>query len=522
MAYGRTWGQRSYAKARSVNVRMPSTATAPTFTPSKYQRAILDWLLNGEGNCIVDATAGSGKTSTLKMLAFALPTSARAIFLAFNKSIATELSEKLPSSCPASTFHALGFKAARPVLNLRPKDSVSAYKCGDKYDALFPADNSALYGKCRSVTLKLVSLAKGAVLLPADVTDEWVDETVAWFDLDTADADLPTLASMVRDTLTASNADLTVVDFDDMLYLPLILGAAWPQHDYVMIDEAQDTNAAQRAILHRLGGRLIAVGDAAQAIYGFRGADSDALDLIADEFSAVRFPLSISYRCPRAIVQLAQDYSSNIEAADNAIDGTVAYPARFTVKQFQADDLVMCRNSAPIIAAAYKCLVQRIPVQVMGREIGNGLKALIRKVSTTRQTLDELPARISAWQTKEIEAATAKRQEWRVQAITDKAEAILMLIDSMTPQDRARGVDGLLAIIDSLFSDKASAVKMSTIHKAKGLEARRTFILDGHLMPSKYAKQPHQLQQEANLTFVAITRSLDTLTYITSEQLTAE
>lgn len=521
----RTWGQRSYSKAARVTVSFPSAATAPTFKPSEYQQAILDWLTTANGNAIVDATAGSGKTSTLKLLAFSLPSSASAAFLAFNKAIATELAEKLPAHVLSSTFHALGLKAARPVLQLpSSKDAISGYKVGNLYDELFPNANNPIHGRARSTVLRLVSLAKGAVLLPDTLTDAWADETLAWFDIDTADVALPELASMARDTLTRSNATLTQIDFDDMLYLPLILGASWQTYDYVMIDEAQDTNAAQRAILHKLvarGGRLIAVGDAAQAIYGFRGADSDALDLIAREFDAVRFPLSISYRCPRAVVALAQEYSDNIQASDTAKEGAVLYPQKFTVRQFRADDLVMCRNTAPLIGAAYKCLTSRIPVQVMGREISNGLKSLITKCSTRNTTLAALPDRISEYAARETAAALAKKQEYKAQAISDKADAILMLIESMTPTDRAQGIPGLLAIIDSLFSDKQAAVKMATIHKSKGLEAQHTFILDAHLMPSKYAKQPHQLQQETNLAFVAITRSLDTLTFITSDMLNA-
>lgn len=520
-----TWGKRSNYTARPrVNLAgVQAPATPPTFTPSKYQQAILDWLLHGEGSAIVDATAGSGKTSTLKLLAFNLPTNARAVFLAFNKSIATELATKLPSTVTSSTFHALGFKALRSVVTLRKTDSVSAYKVGNLYDDMYPSANSDHNKLARPVVLRLIALAKGQVLLPADITSEWCEDTAFYYDVDLPDAlDLVTLTSMVRDTLTASNKETTYVDFDDMLYLPLILGAAFEPYQYVMIDEAQDTNAAQRQILARLlrgGGRLIAVGDAAQAIYGFRGADSDALDLIASEFNCVRFPLSISYRCPRAIVQLASEFSDNIEAAPNAIEGTVLYPSKWSVQAFKSGDLLMCRNTAPIIRVAYKCLVARVPVQVMGREIGNGLKALIKKLAGRKHTLDTLPQAISEYQEREVAACLAKRQEYKAQAVADKCEAILILMDSMTPEDRTRGIDGLLAIIDMLFSDQQNAVRMSTVHKAKGLEAHHTYILDAHLMPSKYAKLPHQQQQERNIQFVATTRSLDTLTYLTSDML---
>jgi DNA helicase-2/ATP-dependent DNA helicase PcrA len=321
--------------------------------------------------------------------------------------------------------------------------------------------------------------------------------------------------------LTQSNATLNVVDFDDMLYLPILLDTRFQTFDYVMVDESQDTNAVQRAILHKLvanGGRLIAVGDASQAIYGFRGADSDALDLIASEFSAARLPLSVSYRCPRSVVAIAQQYSDNILPRDDAPEGMVLYPNAWKLSAFEASDLIVCRNTAPLIGVAYKMLARRLPCKIMGRDIGRGLIALVRKLSGKRGTLETLSEHIVNYQDAEVAKALAKRQEQRAQSIEDRCQSLLALIDGMTVDDTARGVDGLIAIIDGLFSDNGPRVTtLATVHKAKGLEAPRVFILDPHLMPSKYAKAPHQQQQESNIIFVAVTRSLDTLVYVDSK-----
>ena len=110
-----------------------------------------------------------------------------------------------------------------------------------------------------------------------------------------------------------------------------------------------------------------------------------------------------------------------------------------------------------------------------------------------------------------------QRQEGRIQTITDKVETLLTLIESMTPGDRANGIPGLLSIITDMFADKrGKMVTFATIHKSKGLEAPHVVILDEQLMPSKYAKQAWQLQQEHNLRYVAITRSLDRLSFVSS------
>jgi hypothetical protein len=51
------------------------------------------------------------------------------------------------------------------------------------------------------------------------------------------------------------------------------------------------------------------------------------------------------------------------------------------------------------------------------------------------------------------------------------------------------------------------------------MEAHTVYILDGHLMPSKWAKQPWQQVQEQNLRYVAVTRALDSLYFIESKQI---
>ena len=91
-----------------------------------------------------------------------------------------------------------------------------------------------------------------------------------------------------------------MANFDDLLYLAVKDGISLPKFDFIFVDEAQDTNAIQRALLRKImkkTSRVVVVGDPAQAIYGFRGADSESMNLIAEEFDCKRLPLSISCRC---------------------------------------------------------------------------------------------------------------------------------------------------------------------------------------------------------------------------------
>src|SRR5206468_3822369 len=149
------------------------------------------------------------------------------------------------------------------------------------------------------------------------------------------------------------------------------------------IDEAQDTNPARRALAKlalKPGGRLIAVGDPMQAIYGFTGASHDAMDLIAAEFDTVELPLSVSYRCARTIIGMAQTIVPYLEAAPNAPDGAVSrLPLKTALNALKPSDAVLCRQTAPLVSLAFKLIAAGRGCIILGREIAKGLTNLIDK-----------------------------------------------------------------------------------------------------------------------------------------------
>lgn len=263
----------------------------------------------------------------------------------------------------------------------------------------------------------------------------------------------------------------------------------------------------QREILRKIMGpnsRMIAVGDPAQAIYGFRGADADSLATIAREFGARTLPLSITYRCPTSVVKYAQQWVSHIQARDGAPEGVVQdLGSEWSVEQLRPNDLVVCRKSAPLMTIAFRCIRANVPVQVLGREIGDGLKALIKKMNA--KTIDQLSLKLEAYREREVNRAAQADDEQKVEAINDKVGAIQFLIDGLK-EDR-RDIPSLEAGIDYLFKDKNNSVKLCTIHKSKGLEADRVFWLGRSECPAKWARQPWQKVEEINLCYVAATRA---------------
>ena len=161
-------------------------------------------------------------------------------------------------------------------------------------------------------TFRLIGLAKSVPQAPADVDLEALASSQG------LSFDDPSLVfRTVLACLERSISDLSSIDFDDMLWLPVQLRLDFPASDWVFIDEAQDTNAIQLVILNALRSpatRYVFVGDPHQAIYGFRGAGTNSVDTIKSVFETINLPLSFTYRCPKAVVREAQKYCKILTA----------------------------------------------------------------------------------------------------------------------------------------------------------------------------------------------------------------
>ena len=244
-----------------------------TFLPTPQQNALRHAIETQAGSLELSAKAGSGKTTTL-VWATQFMTGSVAL-LAFNKKIATELQSRITDSrITAGTFHSFGYKCWRSVA---PKCRLDE----KKMDQIVP-DQYHYDPALRRAMLKLISLAKQHLLTPESPHADW-QHLIEHYALETEQELVPDIA-FARQYLATSIAQCAMrVDFDDMIYAPVSQHVGCGRYDWVLIDEAQDTNAARRGLalqMLRPGGRLIAVGDEHQSIYGFTGADSDAMALI--------------------------------------------------------------------------------------------------------------------------------------------------------------------------------------------------------------------------------------------------
>lgn len=251
-----------------------------------------------------------------------------------------------------------------------------------------------------------------------------------------------------------------------------------------------------------------------QAIYGFRGADSKSLQSIAEDFGTRELPLSICYRCPKSVVEVAKQYVPTIEPHDNAPEGEVVTLGdynRNTMDGFERGDYIVCRNVAPLVKCAFSLITNRKPCAIKGKDIGATIKSLIKSLKPT--CIPELRQRLRDWEANEKRKLLEDDPQANLSRIEDRADSVRTFIDC----SGASTVDAVCKAVDDMFSDKVEgAIMLSTIHKAKGLEADRVLFLDSQLIPSKYATQEWQKQQETNLLYVAVTRAKSYLGYITT------
>ncbi len=262
------------------------------------------------------------------------------------------------------------------------------------------------------------------------------------------------------------------------------------------------------------------MGDPWQAIYGFRGADSEAMARIRADFKVPAtnaLPLSITYRCPRAVVAMAQKYVPHLQAAPNAQEGEViecadtqaAFDA--TMKAMQPGDMGICRANAPLISCALALISEGRRAQIKGRDIGLSITKLMRDLlkKTSAQTVNSLTSACAQYQATQVEKLRMARKDSQAASVEDRCETLLAILNG------AEDLEEVDSRIERLFSDSdgQGSVVFSSIHKAKGLEANTVVWIGPEITEwiTKKIKTEAGRQQESNLCYVAITRAIETL-----------
>jgi superfamily I DNA/RNA helicase len=305
------------------------------------------------------------------------------------------------------------------------------------------------------------------------------------------------------------NAAKHSISYDDMVWLPIVLNIPIRGFNFLFIDEAQDLNQAQLALVlkaHKEGARGIFVGDPNQAIMGFAAADNKSIQNIIAQTNAITLPLSICYRCPLKHIELANKLYPVIESAPNAKEGTVKEIDISDIPRLvKSGDLIICRCFYPLILVYYNLLTRGIPVTVRKKDIGKELIGLLNQIAGEQSfTLNEFRDIANEWFEKQRhEMLTDGVSSITIANLEDRVNALKAVYKGAKCENTVQLKDAILELSQSTDN----SVNLTTIHGSKGLEADVVFIIRTDLMPHPRAEQDWEKEQERNLMFVALTRA---------------
>ena len=468
--------------------------------PTKEQAAIVSAARDTDRNLLVSALAGAAKTSTLELIAAALP-SVEILALAFNKAMAVEMQERMPSNVKAMTLNALGHRTWMDATGRRLK--INSSKTYEIVNELVRANPSDDLWELFAEMIRIVDFGKSCGYIPSGHFEQAKalmrdEDFFGHLEQKLTDGQVDLIrAATLQSLQMAMKGDC---DFNDQILMPTVFHGAFPRYPLILVDEAQDLSSLNHATLRKVVGkrRLIAVGDPCQAIYGFRGAHEESMSLLRTEFDMQELPLTISFRCPQSVVAHVRWRAPQMRWPEWAQPGQVRTLAGWSSDTLQDDAVVICRNNAPLFAVAIKLLKTGRSCELHGRDVVASLTKVMRKFGGHDLPQHTVLEKIDAWLANEMEKNKVRAHN----RLADRAACMkVFALEGDTLGDA-------LAYAQHL-SQLRSPLKLMTGHGAKGLEFDHVYFLDQHLIGKD--------EQEPNLRYVIATRARETLTYIRTE-----
>ena len=350
---------------------------------SNYQLAIIDFIRNGQGNLVVEASAGSGKTYTLMKCVEEIPGDKNILLSAFNRDIATVLKRKAKDmfNVNVSTLHGLGLQMLQRNFpnedlildefkyksylntNIKSLSSINTYSLSKRDFARYMSNIEAFinFGRC------------------------YLCETVKDLEFIEDRYDIAIIADekeVALDILEYGKKNLSQIDYTDMIWLPNVLYCKplGMLYDWIILDEAQDLSVCQREIVvkcRKINTRMLFFGDSEQSLYSFASSDPESFKRLKELPNTTSLPLSISYRCAKNIVDFAQKIVPTIEANNDGREGEIKYDVG--LDEIQDGDMVLCRNNAPLMQVYVDFIKQGKKCFIRGKDIGLNLKNMVKR-----------------------------------------------------------------------------------------------------------------------------------------------
>lgn len=545
------------------------------FKPSTYQQDILDFFLNNpQSNMLVNALAGSGKSTTACMLSEHSKTSD--LYIAFNASVVEEFKKKIKNpKTKVMTMHSLAYSIMLYNVEQESKDSgekpkgfgsqrskrtvsldnFKPHKILDEEitkrygryiefaKRVFLKDNYInLYNLCR-LTLTDMSSNKDVSRLIDDhvLFLYYGDEGYSAPDISEITSTLKILDTKSRQQFETQG----VIDFTDMLWITFNKlkydnweVPYWALYTNIYCDEVQDFSNIQLNFLKfikRTKGRYVFIGDFHQAIYNFAGANAQAFNQIPKMFAPVKtFDLPICYRCAKShLSRVNREYGIPILPCDDAPMGFVKTIDKSKISEYaKAGDMVISRKNKWIAEVVLDLARNGTPIFIEDKEMVGAIKRQIlsskcTSVGTLKKFLQKV---ISNYNKKlfEIVSKNAREgghEEEHLEAVAeanskiDNTSFLLEILEGYLENHASSdSVSKFSNFIDKLLNTTPSpnCVRLCSIHKAKGLEATNVFVLNEAKINYDFRNSKEQNIQEKNLSYIATTRAKEGL-YLVKE-----
>ncbi len=481
------------------------------------QVAIFTWFaaVDAVTSLVVRARAGCGKTTTIvegikRYVAACVATGrpVRVLATSFGKKITSELETRLAgiAGVEVKSLNSLGFRFVREAVRGVKLDAATR-----KYDLA-----KRIEPKASQAAIQIIAglHTKAREILPLATCGDDLIELAERFgfvpttEIEAEGWDQLGLCEAAYDCMVLASKEYRVIDFADQTYLPLRNGWTYPIYDRVIVDETQDMTEAQLMLAMRSckpSGKFCIVGDDQQAIYGFRGADVNGIDRLKTELQATELGLTVTYRCPSKIVTMAQAFVPDFTAAPGCPEGEISdlkIDIDGMLDAVVPGDFILSRTNAPLVSLCLSLLKRGKRAFVAGRDIGASLAAIVRKLKLN--DVSELSVKLGAWSAaqyakieKDKRAIDGDWSDAQYERIDDQTGAIMMFAkDALT-------VSEILGRIAGMFDEekdvKTPSIMLSTVHKAKGLEADNVYLCEGTF---KY-----RCEEDTRVRYVAITRA---------------
>jgi N12 class adenine-specific DNA methylase len=476
--------------------------SAPSYPPTAQQQAIIEACLAGR-DVAVRALAGTGKTSTMRMVAAGMPDKT-ITYIAFNRSIADEAQAAFGRNVRADTMHAFARQALRS--NPRYQDKLAKVAVNDGFPTEIAAalgldaEEAVAYGPLESQrieALALVRLALGTVKRFREGADAELGPRHVG---DGAVADQAGLRALVLDYARRIWADKTSptgeLRFTHDDYLKIwALGSPTVPGDVIVFDEVQDVNELQARLVQAQAAQTIVVGDSYQSIYGFRGAK----DFLSSWPAEVTLPLTQSWRFGPAVAETGNRFLRLLRSPLE-LEGNPALDTR--LEPVENPDAVLCRTNAGAVAAVFAAIEEGKRVALVGgggaiKDIARAAKDLQRGRSTRHPDLTAF----ASWS--DVRDYVNQHED---------AQSLRMFVQLI---DR-HGPDGLIEMASDLVDEDATDPQLrpdlvvSTAHKAKGREWDNVRIAEDFKGPAQDPETGETVlpsPEELRLAYVTVTRA---------------